>query len=102
MRDFGGGGTADYQVPADVDVGVVVHQLGAGIGARSARQARVQGDPVILVVPGVVNYVELVTGGEQPDRAGVVAQVTAVALVHLPLVSSCHATHDQEHDCPYA
>ena len=84
--------TADDQRAADVDVRVVVHQLRTGVGARRARQTGVERDTVVFVVPRVVNDVELVAAVEQSNRARNVAQVTAVALVHLELVASCHVS----------
>ena len=82
---------ANYHAPSYVHIRVVVDQLGAGIGAGGAGQARVERDTVILVVPCVVNDVQLVSRVEKPHWASVIAEVASIALVHLPLVTSGHA-----------
>ena len=94
MRYLRSGRATDDEVASDVDVRVVVDQLRAGVGAGGASETGVQRDTVILVVPSVVDDIQLVSSGEQADRAGIIAQVASVALVHLPLVTSSHAPHD--------
>jgi len=82
--------TANDERTADIDVGVVVDELRTSVGARRTGQTRVQRDTVVFVIPRVVDDVEFVAAVEQTNRTGVVAQVAAVALVHLELIATGH------------
>ena len=89
--------TANDERTADIDVGVVVDELRTSVGTSRTGQTRVQRDTVVFVVPRVVDDVEFVAAVEQANRTGVVAQVAAVALVHLELIATGHVSQQHEH-----
>ena len=89
--------TAHDERATDVHVGVVIDELWASVGTCRTGQTRVKRYTIVLVVPRVVDDVELVSAVEQTDRTSIVAQVAAVALVHLELVATGHVAEQDEH-----
>ena len=97
MRDFRLWATDD-QRSADVDIGVVVDQLWACVGACCARQTRIQRDTIVLIVPRIVDDVEFIATVEESNWACIVTQVTAGALVHLEFITTGHGAQNHEHN----
>ena len=96
MWDFRCGWSANDEVSTDVHVRVVVDQLWACVGASCAGQTGIEWNAVIFVIPSVVDDVQFVACSEQSDWTRIIAEVAAVALVHLPLVAARHIAHQQE------